>query len=211
MVEQLGAALPSERDGEQRRRVPAPRTWIYRNLTPWRIYARYGDDGITTRRAFAVGRRHLRRPSRAVDPCARRGPAVQRGRRAPRHGRVASARAARRAAGAERVLERAAEPDRQPRPARRRAELRGLGAALRRLERGAVGVVRRIARRRLGRRPRGGDLPGDPHVSALRPLQERSSASRRAATRRDRSRASDGAAAFARSSTACRARRSRSP
>ncbi len=45
MGEQLGAALPSERDGEQRRRVPAPRTWIYRNLTPWRIYARYGEDG----------------------------------------------------------------------------------------------------------------------------------------------------------------------
>ena len=172
MVEQLGAALPSERDGEQRRRVPAPRTWIYRNLTPWRIYARYSDDGTPLDGRSLSDVDTSRRPSRAVDPCAWRGPAVQRGRRAPRHGRVASAGAGRRAAGAERALERAAEPDRQPRPARRRAGLRGLGAALRRLERGAVGVVRRIARRRLGRRPRGGDVPGDPHVSALRPLQD---------------------------------------
>ena len=160
---------------------------------------------------FAVGRRHPGRPSRAVDPCARRGPAVQRGRRAPRHGRVASARAARRAAGAERALERAAEPDRQPRPARRRADASGPGRCS-----SAAGARCR------GRGSSHRSSPSWSPPSWWRPCREIHTYRRfgrfkeavlraERATRRDRSRASDEAAASARSSTACRARRSRSP
>ena len=173
MVEQSGAALPSERDGEQRRARPAPRTWIYRNLTPWRIYARYGEDGTPP-----LDGRSLEDVDTSL---------VRRVLSIPALGEVRLSNE-----DAEHLdtvgLRRRGQLDVRPAPSEFWSALPslivslgllavvlvfgGLGAALRRLERGAVGVVRGIARRRPGRRPRGGDVPGDPHVSALRPLQE---------------------------------------
>ena len=172
------------RDRWRQRRGRPPRTWVYRNLTPWRIYACYCDDG----RLMSAEEAETDAGPRMCGECcrslrsARSGCPTKTPSTSTRSGFVAAVRSTcgrRRASSGARCRALIVSLG----LARRRAVLRRLGAALRRLERRAVGVVRGIARRRPGRRARGGDVPGDPPVSALRPLPERSSASSASAGR----------------------------